>query len=100
MQKVGVRDLKNNLSAFLRRVASGEVIQVTDHGRVIAELRQPLAAVPASGDLTPRFWEMVARGEVKLATEEFRPNLWTELPRPEGIPEGSVQRFIAEDRGD
>jgi prevent-host-death family protein len=36
MATVGVRELKNRLSEFLRRVADGERITVTDRGRPIA----------------------------------------------------------------
>jgi len=36
-----VRELKNRLSSFLRLVKAGETILVTEHGRVIAELRRP-----------------------------------------------------------
>ncbi len=35
---VGVRDLKNRLSAYLDRVKKGEHIMVTQHGRPIARL--------------------------------------------------------------
>ena len=38
---VGVRELKNRLSEFLRRVAAGEHITVTDRGRPIAVLGPP-----------------------------------------------------------
>lgn len=37
----GVRDLKTHLSRYLRDVAGGEVVLVTDRGRVAAELRPP-----------------------------------------------------------
>ena len=33
MNKVGVRELRRDASAILRRVAAGEAIQVTDRGR-------------------------------------------------------------------
>lgn len=36
--KVAVRDLKNRLSEYLRRVRAGERLIVTDRGRPIAEL--------------------------------------------------------------
>lgn len=39
MRAVGVRDLKANLSRYLREVERGEVVLVTDRGRVVAELR-------------------------------------------------------------
>ena len=41
MKAVGVRDLKARLSSYLRDVAAGEVVLVTDRGRVVAELRMP-----------------------------------------------------------
>ena len=41
MKTVGVRELKAGLSRYLRDVQAGEVILVTDRGRVVAELRQP-----------------------------------------------------------
>jgi prevent-host-death family protein len=44
MATVGVRDLKNRLSEFLRRVAGGERITVTDRGRPIAVLGPPEAS--------------------------------------------------------
>jgi prevent-host-death family protein len=40
---VGVRDLKQHLSEYLRRVAAGEVIQVTDR-RVPVAIISPLAS--------------------------------------------------------
>ena len=36
MDKVGVRELRRDASAILRRVADGETIQVTDRGRPVA----------------------------------------------------------------
>lgn len=41
MKTVGVRDLKNRLSEYLRQVRSGEGVLVTDRGQVIAELTPP-----------------------------------------------------------
>jgi len=38
MRRVGVAELKNNLSKNLRLVENGEVIEVTDHDRAIARL--------------------------------------------------------------
>ena len=41
MRCVGVKTLKNKLSEYLRLVAAGESILVTDRDRVIAELTPP-----------------------------------------------------------
>lgn len=39
VKTVGVRELKNCLSAYLRRVRQGERVLVTDRGELVAELR-------------------------------------------------------------
>ena len=41
MRTVGIRELKNRLSEYIRHVRSGESILVTDRGEVIAELSPP-----------------------------------------------------------
>jgi antitoxin (DNA-binding transcriptional repressor) of toxin-antitoxin stability system len=41
MKTVGVRELKNRLSEYIRRVRSGEGVLVTDRGEVVAELSPP-----------------------------------------------------------
>jgi antitoxin (DNA-binding transcriptional repressor) of toxin-antitoxin stability system len=63
MKAVAIRELKSRLSSYLRDVSSGEVILVTDRGRVVAELRKPsLGAVtnPVEAELE----RMVAAGEL------------------------------------
>jgi prevent-host-death family protein len=41
MKTVGVRELKNRLSEYLRQVRAGEGVLVTDRGEVVAELSAP-----------------------------------------------------------
>ncbi|MDE3138998.1 MAG: type II toxin-antitoxin system prevent-host-death family antitoxin [Acidobacteriota bacterium] len=60
MERIGVRELRQNASRYLARVAQGETIQVTDHGRPVALL------VPNPSD---RWDEMVANGEVERAVD-------------------------------
>jgi prevent-host-death family protein len=38
MERVGVRELRQNASAVLRRVAAGAVVEVTDRGRAVARI--------------------------------------------------------------
>lgn len=47
MRAAGVREFKNNLSEYLSLVAQGEVVLVTDHGRVVAQLAPPPGYVPS-----------------------------------------------------
>lgn len=42
MERVGVRELRRDASAILRRVAAGETIEVTDRGRPVAVLLQSM----------------------------------------------------------
>jgi len=48
MRSVGVRELKSCLSQYLKLVKNGEVIVITDHNKIVAEIGQPTKV--ASGD--------------------------------------------------
>lgn len=57
MTSVGVRDLRQRASELLRRVETGETIEITDRGRPVAVLcpipvRAGLEQLMAAGDLT------------------------------------------------
>lgn len=47
MKTVGIKMLKNHLSHYLKEVRSGEVVRVTDHDEVIAEIHRPTTRPPA-----------------------------------------------------
>src|SRR5258708_19665703 len=38
MKSVGIRELRQNATAVLRRVAAGETVEVTDRGRAVARI--------------------------------------------------------------
>lgn len=38
LARVGVRELRQNLSVYLRRIEVGETLEVTEHGRPVARL--------------------------------------------------------------
>ncbi len=60
METIGVRDLRQNASRYLDRVAHGESIEVTDRGRPVARL------VPITSDA----WaDMIASGRVTPAED-------------------------------
>jgi prevent-host-death family protein len=57
MVRVGVRELRQQASALLRRVELGERFEITDRGRPVAVLGpvpdgRPLVRLRASGDIT------------------------------------------------
>lgn len=41
MVTVGIRDLKNQLSSYLRLVSRGETVMVMDHKNLVAEIKKP-----------------------------------------------------------
>lgn len=41
MRVVGIKELKNKLSEYVKLAAGGEVVLVSDRGEVVAELRAP-----------------------------------------------------------
>jgi prevent-host-death family protein len=55
MERVGVRELRQNLSVYLRRVKRGEALEVTERGRPVARLEpivegdDPIARLEARG---------------------------------------------------
>jgi antitoxin (DNA-binding transcriptional repressor) of toxin-antitoxin stability system len=64
MKTVGVRELKNRLSEYIRQARAGEGVLVTDRGEVVAELTRP---GEESGDaLPPGLRSLVRRGFVTL----------------------------------
>lgn len=84
MAATGIRNLKNNLSRYIRRVIRGERILVTDRGRVVAELRPPVD-VGDIGDAAARYRELIEQGVVRPALEEGDPlEGWPRLKLPRG----------------
>lgn len=63
MGRVGIRELRQRASELLRRVATGEVIEITDRGRPVAMLTplpegRPLDRLRASGDVLPAIGDL------------------------------------------
>jgi len=71
MERVGVRELRQNLSVYLRRVRRGEALEVTERGKPVARL-QPLVDVD----------DPVARLEARGLTVRRGRGTLAELPAP------------------
>lgn len=74
-----MREIRQNLSVFLRRVRDGETFTVTDHGSPVA-LLTPL---PAASD--DPLADLVALGRVLPASGRGRP-LPAPVPAPDALP--------------
>jgi prevent-host-death family protein len=82
MERVGVRELRQNLSVYLRRVRRGETLEVTERGQPVAIL-QPIVA--ADDGLA----RVAARG---IPLRHGAGNL-ADLPRP---AKGKLHRPLAD----
>lgn len=77
--RVGVRELRQNLSVYLDRVKAGETLEVTERGEPVAELR------PRSQKRLSPWERLIADGLVTRAT--IRPSdIPPPLPNPD--PDG------------
>jgi prevent-host-death family protein len=63
-RQVGVRELRQNLTVYLRRVTAGETLEVTDRGRPVALL----TGLPAVASPLRR---LVAAGKAKAPTGDL-----------------------------
>jgi prevent-host-death family protein len=82
MERIGVRELRQNASRYLARVANGEAIEVTDRGRPVARL----VPVPGAGDALT---ELLQSGRLKA------PETDSDLEPPEDFGVDASARLAA-----
>jgi antitoxin (DNA-binding transcriptional repressor) of toxin-antitoxin stability system len=70
LKTVGIKELKNNLSAYLREVRMGARILVSDRNVIIAELHEPLSGRTLSPNINPQLSEWANAGIVRLPSSE------------------------------
>ncbi|MFC1853980.1 antitoxin PHD [candidate division CSSED10-310 bacterium] len=95
IKSVGVKKLKDQLSAYLREVKNGNVVLVTDRGDVVAELRKPGIHRDISENYSLE-QELIEKGFLipPLITKK-------EAPRsPVTMKPGTTLRILNEDRGE
>lgn len=73
--RVGVRELRQNLSVYLDRVKAGETLEVTERGQPVAELR------PRPAERLSPWEQLIADGHVTRATIRPR-DIPPPLPNP------------------
>jgi len=88
MKSAPVTELKNRLSHYLRLVAAGERVTITDHGRPIAQLTR---AEPVDAEVEGLVGAGLARAPVAPLPADF-------LSRP--LPGADLSAILAEDRED
>ncbi len=88
MATVGVRELKNRLSEFLRRAKDGERVVVTDRGRPVAVI-----SPPAVGPVDEGIERLLREGLARWGGGKPRG-----LPRPPKIKGRTVADIVIEER--
>ncbi len=92
MRSVGIKELKNRLSHYVRLVVQGETVLVTDRDEVVAELAPP--APGRSRDVTDALLaEGVRQGWIV-------PPLSTRAPLPPRNPVAALSKILREVSGD
>ena len=90
MARIGIRELRQNASEYVRRAEKGETIEVTDRGRPVAQL----TPLPQPKSILDRW---IAEGKARPATGRLE-----DLPPPRPLPPGSpsTQQILDELRED
>jgi antitoxin (DNA-binding transcriptional repressor) of toxin-antitoxin stability system len=97
MKAVGVRELKARLSQYLRDVQGGEVVLVTDRGKVVAELRgAPGSTLPESA--TDRGLRALGARAALSVREPHDPGAYGASPLR--LPEGTGRALLDAERGE
>lgn len=89
--RVGVRELRQNLSVYLDRVKEGERLEVTEHGRPVALL----VPIPPEEDQIAR---MIADGRMIPAKGSLRDWLRDNPPLPARPGEKTLTQILLEMR--
>jgi prevent-host-death family protein len=94
MKRVGIRELKNRLSACLREVRAGRRLAITDRGEVVAELVPPTGGDGHANVLA----DLVRRGVITL--KKNNPRAYPRPARRPLLPPGVLQQLLDEERAD
>ena len=96
MKAVGVRDLKNRLSSFLRDVRAGETVLITDRGEVVAEIGPP-GRHSARPDVPPGLQALARQGKARIGLPNDRA-VYKRFRRV--LPPGRLKELLDEERRD
>ena len=88
---IGIRELRQNASKYLRRVKAGETITITDRGEPVAEIRP----VKQTGSVVAR---LIAEGRATPAAGDIRETLAKHPPVQLRPGERPLSELLAEMR--
>jgi prevent-host-death family protein len=86
-ERVGVRELRQNLSVYLRRVKAGETLEVTEHGQAVARL------TPQPAETLSPLQRLVAEGRATAPTRRIQ-----DIPSPMKLEGVSLSEILQQMR--
>jgi prevent-host-death family protein len=86
--RVGVRELRQNLSIYLDRIRAGERFEVTDRG-------QPVAALIPLPKPSTALERLIVTGRIAAPEGDL-----LDLPAPKGRPSSKASEALEEQRGE
>ena len=98
VRTVNIRALKDRLSACLRDVQNGDILLVTDRGRVVAEVRKPVVGTHVLDALFDRRQQLIESGVLRPGLPHD-PRLYRRKPAAR-LPAAAVDAALAYTRGD
>lgn len=90
---VGIRELKDHLSAYMARVSSGETITVTRHNRPVAKL-VPAEGAAKEASTEEKLWALVRAGKIQWSGGKPKGSA-----TPTDMHHAPVADAVIEDRG-
>ncbi len=97
VRTINIRALKDKLSSTLRDVQRGEVVLVSDRGRVVAEIRKPTFTEAALSRVEERIARWVEQGHLRRGLPN-RPQAYA--PSTLRLASATVDRALTEMRAE
>lgn len=91
MISVGIKELKNNLSRYLRSVKKGDEVLITERGRTIARIVREHSKKKS---IREALSDLVERGLISLPEQSID----KQIPTPTEVPGKPVSEIALDDR--
>ena len=98
MITVGIRNLKNSLSQYLKMVKGGERIIVTDHNRIVAQIVPASVTDESASLLEDYIAEKTQTGKMTLATKKI--TLRRECTTRDSVDQKEIEKVYEQTRND
>lgn len=96
LKVVGIKELKNSLSAFLKQITAGTTLLVSDRNKIVAQISLPQISLEFSNQGQAHLQELLDQGSLSTPAKS-KSKL---SPSGLGLADGTAQKLLEEDRGE